>query len=90
MREITVGLKLTVSKAIHVSAIAANPAGAFTRRESGDQIAQISVGALTPGGSGLHAAALVAIRPNIRIRRIIDGKLLPVLAPIPRTRQNPA
>lgn len=91
MREITVGLKLMVSRAIHVSAIAANPADAPTRRESGDQIAQISVGALTPGGSGLHAPALVAIRANIRIRRIIDGSYCPfALAPILRTKQNPA
>jgi len=91
MREITVGLKLTLSRAIHVSAVAENPSGARTGREPGDQIAQISVGALTPGGSGLQAPALVAIRPSIRIRRFIDGSYCRfALAPIPQTKQNPA
>jgi hypothetical protein len=72
-REITVGLKLMLSRAIQVSAIAAKPSGGRAWRESGDQIAQISVGALTPGGSGRHAPALVAIKPSMTIRRIIDG-----------------
>jgi hypothetical protein len=90
MREITVGLKLIVSRAIHVSAVAAKPSSALTRGESGDQIAQISVGALTPGGSGLHALTVVATRATMKIRRVIDGSYsASALAPIPRTKQNP-
>lgn len=91
MREMIVGLKLIVSRAIHVSAVAAKPSGAVTRGESGDQIAQISVGAVTPGGSGLHAPTVVAIRAAMRIRRFIDGSYSgSALAPILRTKQNPA
>ena len=90
MREIIVGLKLSVSRAIHVSAVAAKPSCALTRRESGDQIAQISVGALTPGGSGLHATTVVAARARMRIRRVIDGSYsATALAPIPWAKQNP-
>src|SRR5215213_8985594 len=70
-----VGLKLIVSRAIHVSAVAAKPSASLSRRASGDQIAQISVGALTPGGSGLHAPTVVAISAAMRIRRVIARKL---------------
>src|SRR5687767_6007188 len=65
----TVGLKLTLSSAIHVSAIAENPSDEGTCRESDDQIAQSSVGALTPGGRGVHPPA-TAMAPSVMRSRL--------------------
>lgn len=66
----TVGLKLTLSSAIHVSAIAENPADEWACLESGDQIAQSSVGALTPGGRGVQPPVTVAMAPSVRTSRL--------------------